>query len=157
MKPGDHPEFYRLPPPEGRSRESTIVLDGRGRFFHAGEPVVHVGLAAAFASWVSRHPDNGRYILSNGYDWCYLTVEATPFFIESFETATGTITLTDGSRELLDFGSLRSGDDGALCARVKGGAFDARFLRHAQLAIGELLLDGDDVTIEFRGERYRVG
>ena len=25
MRPGDHPEFFRLPPPEGRSRESTVV------------------------------------------------------------------------------------------------------------------------------------
>src|SRR5262249_32567480 len=31
MKPGDHPDFFRLPPPPGRSRESRIVLDDLGR------------------------------------------------------------------------------------------------------------------------------
>ena len=39
MKPGDHPDFYRLAPPPGASRESTIVLDGEGRFWHDGEHV----------------------------------------------------------------------------------------------------------------------
>ena len=39
MKPGDHPEFFRFPAPEGRSRESTILLDREGRFWHDGELV----------------------------------------------------------------------------------------------------------------------
>ncbi len=64
MKPGDHPEFFRFPAPEGRSRESTIRLDGRGRFWHDGALVEHAGLAAG-ASLVDRpaprrrplHPD----------------------------------------------------------------------------------------------------
>ena len=34
MKPGDHPEFFRFPAPEGRSRESTIRLDAEGTFHH---------------------------------------------------------------------------------------------------------------------------
>ena len=43
MRPADHPEFFRLPAPEGRSRESTIVLDAEGRFHHDGELVEHPG------------------------------------------------------------------------------------------------------------------
>ena len=80
VRPGDHPDFFRLPPPPGRSRESTIVLDAEGRFFHEGAPVTHRGMARAFASWVARHPDDGRYILSNGYDWSYFRVEDAPRF-----------------------------------------------------------------------------
>ena len=68
MKPSDHPEFFRFPPPEGRSRESTIVLTKDGRFFHEGAPVTHAGMRKAFASWLSRHPDDGRHILTNGYE-----------------------------------------------------------------------------------------
>ena len=65
-KPGDHPEFFRFPAPEGRSRESTIRLDGEGRFFHDDEPVAHPKLAAALHTWIARHPDDGRYILTAG-------------------------------------------------------------------------------------------
>ena len=69
MTPGDHPDFYRLAPPPGASRESTIVLDGEGRFWHDGEHVDHPALEQALRSWIGRHPDDGRLILTNGYDW----------------------------------------------------------------------------------------
>src|SRR5215472_2124596 len=45
VKPGDHPEFFRFPAPEGRSRESTIRLDAEGHFFHEGHKVEHPKLA----------------------------------------------------------------------------------------------------------------
>ena len=41
MKPGDHPEFFRFPAPEGRSRESEIRLDAEGHFHDHGERVEH--------------------------------------------------------------------------------------------------------------------
>src|SRR5205809_4885030 len=80
MRPGDHPEFFRFPAPEGRSRESSIVLDREGRFHHNGALVEHPGMARAFASWIDLHPDDGRFILNNGYDWSYFRVEDVPFF-----------------------------------------------------------------------------
>ena len=70
-----------MPAPEGRSRESTIRLDADGRFFHEGERVEHPGLEAAMHTWIARHPDDGRYILTNGYDWTYFTVDDVPFFV----------------------------------------------------------------------------
>src|SRR5512138_1092762 len=81
MKPGDHPEFFRFPAPEGRSRESTIRLDAEGRFWHEQLLVEHRKLAAAMHTWISRHPDDGRYILTNGYDWTYFTVEDAPYTV----------------------------------------------------------------------------
>src|SRR5580704_11018271 len=81
MKPGDHPEFFRFPAPQGASRERTIRLDAEGRFFHEGALVEHPGLAAAMHTWIRRHPDDGRFILSNGYDWTYFTVEDAPYFV----------------------------------------------------------------------------
>jgi hypothetical protein len=144
VKPGDHPEFFRLPPPPGRSRESSIRLDREGRFFHDGELVRHPGMARAFASWLARHPDDGRYILQNGYDWTYLHVEDTPFFVESVrvEPEGFRLLLSDGSEEPLEPRGVAV-RGGALVAAVKGGAFEARFLRGAQLALGEYL-DLDD-------------
>ena len=94
MKPGDHPEFFRFPPPEGRSRESTIVLTRDGRFLHDGTLVEHPGMQRAFASWLARHPDDGRFILSNGYDWTYLTVEGHACFVKGVRQVEGRPWLT---------------------------------------------------------------
>jgi hypothetical protein len=143
MKPGDHPDFFRLPPPPGRSRESSIRLDAEGRFFHDGAPVEHAAMAAAFASWIARHPDDGRFILTNGYDWTYFEVEDAPFFVESFRvTPDGPVLrLFDGTEEPLDATTLRLDAEGRVRLRVKGGAFDAKLTRDAQLALAPFLTE----------------
>ena len=64
MKPGDHPDFFRSAAPPGASRESTIVLTRDGIFLHDGAPVEHRALAKALASWIAKHPDDGRFILT---------------------------------------------------------------------------------------------
>lgn len=157
VKPGDHPEFYRLPPPAGRSRESSIHLDREGRFFHDGELVRHAGMARAFASWIARHPDDGRFILQNGYDWTYFTVEDTPFFVESVRAADGGVMLelSDGSLEPLEPNALELDESGQLLSRVKAGLFQARFKRAAQLGMGEFL-SLDDGQWFLSTERGRI-
>jgi len=160
MKPSEHPEFFRLPPPPGRSRESTIVLDADGRFFHDGAPVEHAGMKRAFASWIHRHPDDGRFILTNGWDFCYFTVEDTPFFVEAIRATERGITLClfDGSEEALDPGALTLDERGVLRTTVKGGTFDARFSRSAQLALGPFLEEGADgePVLSILGVRYEL-
>lgn len=169
MKPADHPEFFRLPPPAGSSRESSIVLDAEGRFFHDGVQVQHPGMAKAFATWIARHPDDGRYILSNGYDWTYFRVEDVPFFVQrvllpSSGSATEParalpqIELSDGTVEALDPDRLWLGPRDALYADVKGGAFQARFTRSAQLSLSELLVEaeGGGVFFDFAGRRRAI-
>lgn len=158
MKPGDHPEFFDRPPPPGRSRESTIVLDRHGRFFHDGEPVAHGGLAAGLARWVRRHPHNGRYILENGYDWCYFQVEATPYFVTAVEPTVGapTLVLSDGSREPLDPEGARIDDDDVLRVQVKGRTEPARFTQGAQLQIAPFIDDDEPLALRVEGRRYRV-
>jgi hypothetical protein len=162
MKPGDHPEFFRLPPPPGASRESTIVLDREGRFHHDGAPVEHPGLARGFASWISTHPDDGRYILENGYDWCYFTVEDTPYFIDAVVLRDGAVVLElfDGTSEPLDPATLRCDAEGALRVRVKSGRHAARFSRQAQLMIEPWLREGqregEPPALEIAGARYPI-
>jgi len=160
MKPGDHPDFFRLPPPPGRSRESRIRLDSEGRFWHEGQPVTHSGMARAFASWIARHPDDGRYILSNGYDWSYFEVEATPMFVESvrFDDGRPVLCLFDGSEELLDPQALWIGERDALHTRVKGGEFEARFQPSAQVALGPLLVtdESGEAAIELFGRTFPI-
>ena len=140
MKPGDHPEFFRLPPPPGRSRESTIVLDRQGRFWHDGELVTHTGMARAFASWIDVHPDDGRFILQNGYDWSYFEVEDVPYFVTGIAVRDGgvTLSLSDGSEELLAPESVSVGDSDAVYLRVKNGRFEARLTPADGAEIGVL-------------------
>jgi hypothetical protein len=149
MKPGDHPEFFRFPAPEGRSRESTIRLDSEGRFFHEGLLVEHPGLAAGMHSWISRHPDDGRYILTNGYDWTYFTVEDAPYSVKSLEPRDNEVVLhlSDGTEEPWNVGATKVGKGDALYtsvkANAKGGPYDAKFSRHAQTQLAPLLVDGE--------------
>jgi hypothetical protein len=146
-KPGEHPEFFRFPAPEGRSRESTIRLDGAGTFTHDGAVVEHPRLALAMHTWIRRHPDDGRYILSNGYDWTYFTVEDAPFTVRSVRQDGDHLVLglSDATEEAWVPKETRVGADGALYARVKrglGGApFEAKFTRHAQAALAPYLVE----------------
>jgi hypothetical protein len=150
MRPGDHPEFFRFPAPEGRSRESTLRLDARGRFWHDEKPVEHAGLAAGLHSWISRHPDDGRYILTNGYDWTYFTVEDAPYFVLALRVEAGQIVLllSDATEATWDPEATRIGSDGALYATVKrdarGGPYEAKFSPHAQASLGPLLVESAD-------------
>jgi hypothetical protein len=150
MKPGDHPEFFRFPAPEGRSRESTIRLDREGRFFHEELLVEHPGLLAAMHTWISRHPDDGRFILTNGYDWTYFTVEDAPFYVRDVRKDGDTLVLalSDATEEAWDPSASRIGDGGALYTTVKrsarGGPFDAKFTRHAQASLEPWLVEAED-------------
>jgi hypothetical protein len=162
MKPGEHPEFFRFPAPEGRSRESTIRLDARGRFWHDGGPVEHAGMAAALRSWITRHPDDGRYILTNGYDWTYFTVEDAPYFVESLRIESDRIvlSLSDGTEEAWEPETARVGPDGGVYAVVKreakGGPYEAKFTPHAQGCLEPVLVDAGEARPAVRvGERLR--
>jgi hypothetical protein len=143
MKPGDHPDFFRLPPPPGRSRESRIVLDAEGRFWNAGIPIDHEGMAVAFASWIRRHPDDGRFILTNGYDWTYFTVEDAPFIVRHVTAANGgaLLSLFDGSEEPLDPSTVVVSERGILYATVRGDC-EARFSPAAQSEMVDFVGEG---------------
>jgi hypothetical protein len=161
MKPGDHPDFYRLAPPPGASRESTIVLDRDGRFWHDGARVDHPALEQALRSWIALHPDDGRVILTNGYDWCYFRVEpgGAPFHVDALRVEPDgavTLCLFDGTEEPLDPDTLRVGEGGAVHARVKGGRFDARFSRHAQTQLAPVLVRDDPPTILVQGREVVI-
>jgi hypothetical protein len=129
------------------TRESTIRLDGSGRFWHDQEPVDHPGLARAMSSWLTKHPVDGRWVLENGYDWCYLTVDDVPFQVRAARVEGGSIlaTLSDGSEEALDPAHLAVDPDGTIRCAVKpnarGGPYPAKFARHAQLALADRLRD----------------
>ena len=164
MRPGDHPDFFRLPPPPGRSRESSIRLDADGQFWHDGRPVEHPRLAAGLQTWIGRHPDDGRWILSNGYDWTYFTVDDAPFVVRSLrvEAERVVLLLSDGSEETWAPERSRVGEGDALYATVKagaaGGPYEARFSRHAQTSLAPLLVMGDGApAVRIGGQVHGIG
>lgn len=160
MKPGDHPDFFRFAPPPGTSRESTIRLDREGRFFHDGERVDHPALERALSSWIARHPDDGRFILTNGYDWTYFQVDDAPFIVRSLHLAGERveIALSDETIEALDVETVRVGAEDALYVKVKGRRFEARFSRYAQAQLAPVLVDLPDGGIGLRvaGVEHRI-
>jgi uncharacterized protein len=117
-------------------------------------------MARAFATWIARHPDDGRYILNNGWDWSYFTVDDVPFFVESVRASENGphLVLSDGSEEPLDASSLRAGKRDTLYVRVKRANFDARFRRTAQLDLGPWLEEEPDgvPALVILGVRYRL-
>ncbi len=147
MRPADSSEFFRLPSPPGRSRESTLRLDAEGRFWHDGARVENVAMIAALHTWIGRHPDDGRYVLSNGYDWTYFAVDDAPYQVRSLrlEPDRVTLVLSDGTEETWEPESTRVGADGALYATVKrqarAGPFEAKFSRHAQASLEPVLVE----------------
>ncbi|MGD0675244.1 MAG: hypothetical protein ABSC94_07480 [Polyangiaceae bacterium] len=118
----------------------------------------HPRLSAALHSWIRRHPESGRYILSNGYDWAYFTVDDAPYNVKHLRIDNDEVELilTDGTSEPFQAEGARVGTDGALYVQVKRhapcGPFEAKFSRHAQGALAPLL-----VEIEARGVGIRLG
>ncbi|HVW26139.1 MAG TPA: hypothetical protein VHC69_12270 [Polyangiaceae bacterium] len=160
MKPGDHPDFFRLPPPPGRSRESRIVLDELGRFWNGPVLIDHEGMATAFASWITTHPDDGRFILTNGYDWTYFTVKDAPFLVRHVESGKDgpVLRLFDGTEEALDPATVSVSSDGVLYVLVKGRRFEARLAPGAQKEMVDVL-DEDALgapVVRVAGAEYPV-
>lgn len=144
-KPGDHPEFFRFAPPAGASRESSIRLDRDGRFWHDGELVEHQALSRSLHHWISRHPDNQRFILTNGYDWTYFTVEDAPYIVTRLSITPDMIMLhlSDDTEEALRPDRLRIGEAHAIYTTVKDGTFDAKFSRFAQTSLAPALVENE--------------
>lgn len=162
MKPGEHPDFFRFPAPEGRSRESSLRLDGEGRFFHDGALVEHPKLRDALHTWIARHPDDGRYILTNGYDWTYFIVDDVPYFVRSVRVEDGDaiLVLSDATEEPLEPATVRANERGELYLKVKkdapGGPFDAKMTRFAQGQLGPLLEDAGASGVALTTKRGRT-
>ncbi len=162
MKPIDHPEFFTFPAPPGLSRESKISLTRDGEFIHEGEKVERPALAAAMHTWLSYHPDDGRVILENGFDWCYITVEDTAHFVKAVRGAppeAPTLELLSGHAEPLRAATLTVDQAGVVFAGVvpRGATTPqpARFLREAQLGLAPWL--EDDQTLRVGDETFAIG
>ncbi len=108
-------------------------------------------------TWIARHPDDRRFILTNGYDWTYLTVEDAPFFVRSLRIEPNRVVLrlSDNSEETWDprrTRVVRAPDGDRVYACVKGD-MEARFDRHAQTSLGEVLEEADGLLLAHIGDK----
>jgi hypothetical protein len=129
----------------GRSRETTIVRDAQGRWFHDGQPLEHEGLTRAFDRWVER-ADDGRYCLKNDINWAYFTLHGPPYFVRSVRIdgeGRPWLLLSNDREERLRPESLRVGPEGALYCDVGDGQDCARFDRHAAAGLEPLLREDE--------------
>jgi len=147
----------------GRTRETKIRRDARGRWFDGDDPIEHPLLTQAFDAWIDRAED-GRYCLRNDINWAYVTIEGAPVFVRSLELEGGSagggvrvwLHLSDRRREPLDPHTLREGRDGALHCQVRGGALAARFDPHAAMQLAPLVHeDAQGTYLELEGTKVR--
>ncbi len=128
----------------GRTRETKIRRDARGRWFNDGVPVTHPLLTQAFDRWLRRAPDgSGRYCLSNDINWAFVEVEGPPRFVRSVAIRHGGVRLrlSDEREVELDPSTLREGPDGVLYCDV-GEGLAAGFDPHAAVQLADLV--GED-------------
>lgn len=115
------------------SRESKIRVDRDGHIWHEGERVLHPGLARTLARWIDID-EQGRYVMRNALDWCYVTVDHTPLVVRAVTLETDPamrveVELSDDSTEKLDLGSVQVDPDGVVYTHVREGKLLARFDR----------------------------
>jgi hypothetical protein len=141
---------------------SGLSVDDEGRFLHRGEPIAHARTLEVL--WRSLEAaSGGRWLVRVGRESAYVTVAETPWIVRGVVADDGAappvLLVSDGSREPLDPGTLRLGDDGVLrCAISRGRA--ARFGRSAQIALGMMLEEDPPGSASFvlpaSGRRWRV-
>jgi uncharacterized protein len=128
---------------QGRTRETRIRRDRRGRWWNDGDPVDHPNLRASFDGWIDVAED-GRYCLSNDINWAYFTLEGPPYFVRAVRlTDDGILLALSGDREeALDPSTLRQTKAGTLYCRVREGRCVAVFDGHAASQLGACM--GED-------------
>lgn len=147
--------------PAGRSRETNIRRDARGRWFNEDVRITHANLCRAFDRWLDRAED-GRYCLKNSINWAYVRIEGAPLFVRDLSIDAGSadgavvLELSDATRERLDPATLREGPDGALYCDVRGGHWTAQFDRETMGKLEPFLREDDEgVYLAIGGQRVR--
>ena len=142
---------------QGRTRETEIRRDARGRWFDGQDPIEHPNLTRSFDSWVDRAED-GRFCLSNSINWAYVEIEGPAYFVKDVEMAADGVSLllSGDLRERLEPASLRQGPEGALWCVVREGRCPARFDNHAVSKMSDSIREDEDgVYVLIGGEKVR--
>jgi hypothetical protein len=137
--------------------ESQVIRFGRdGRWYSDGEEIANPRIALLFSQHIERAED-GTWQLVIGDERARIFVDDTPYVVRRVDGTPlrgFTIELNDGSREDLPTSNLRISDENVLYCPVKGGAFEARFLRPAQAELlGHIAEKNGDFVLPLPGGR----
>jgi hypothetical protein len=131
-----------------------LSLRRDGSFWHEGVPVTHARLHAQFLRSVEWSEADGAFLVRLRHFRGWLDVEDTPWFVVAYDSASGEVELTDGTREPLRIETLRADDDDVLRCAVKGGRWDARFTHRGQALLLDALEDcGDGLCLRAGARR----
>ena len=108
-----------------------------GRWYSDDEVIPNRAICRLFSQHLRVLPD-GRGRLEIGEDKADVIIEDTPWVVTAVDgdpESGFAVVLNDDTREPLDPATLAVGRDDVLYCRVKGGAYEARFLRPAYYAL----------------------
>ncbi|MCU0680913.1 MAG: hypothetical protein MUF34_01375 [Polyangiaceae bacterium] len=148
------PRLFPPAPAPGHLAREQPEARPRGPVLVRGRPGHHPRLFNALHAWITRHPDDGRYILTNGYDWTYFTVDDVPFFVQSVREAGDGLELElhGGVTHPFSGEGLSVGADEGLYVPVtlNGGDFEAKFTRYAQAQLAPFLVEESEGRVGVR-------
>ena len=77
---------------QGRTRETEIRRDARGRWFNGTDRITHPNLVQSFDGWIDRAED-GRFCLSNAINWAYVEIEGPPYAVKDVDASSEGVVL----------------------------------------------------------------
>jgi hypothetical protein len=138
---------------QGRTRETEIRRDARGRWFNGADRIEHPNLTRSFDGWIDRAED-GRFCLSNAINWAYVEIEGPAYFVKDVAVSPRgmELFLSGDRREPLDSSSLCEGPEGGLWCAVREGRCPARFESHALGKMSDSIGEDEDGMYVLVGE-----
>jgi hypothetical protein len=137
--------------------ESHEIRFGRdGNWYSDGQPIENRRIADLFSRSIRRRPEGG-FMLQMGDERATIVVDDAPFVVRRVDgrpEAGLRIVLNDGTSEPFDAASLAVGRDNAFYSDVKGGEYEARWLRPAYYDLARWIAVDDEGRYVLRiGER----
>lgn len=147
----EHDAFEWLPPAEAAARvkfpfnrqaiERTaaglapLLLTSRGAFFQDGEEITHDRTCELFHRSLTREGD-GHFTVRCEGESLDVILEDNPRYVRAYDRGTGTLSLSDGTREKLRPETLRVRDNNSLVCTLSNG-WEATFLSSAYYEISK--------------------
>lgn len=133
-----------------------FFIDKRGNWFQDGIKIQH-RLTYLYNNKLLSRDDEGRYYLDEGSGKLYIEVEDTPFVVKMVDKKGEDfyVILNDETKEKLDLSTLTINQENIPYAKIKGGEYNARFLRPAYYEFMKYLKkENDDFYVESRGDKH---
>jgi uncharacterized protein len=143
------------------AENTELMIEKDGTWRYNGQPIVNRAIYLFFNQSLEQTPDGG-YQVRVGEEVSPVAVEDTPFVVTQVElredAGAFVITLNDETEEGLQLETLAVGKDNVLYCAVKGGKFQARFLRPSYYQLTEhLQQDAEDrFYIYLNGKKYYI-